>query len=177
MVRLMVKIGQSLYRTVSIGAVMLIACILCHLPCFGQHFEITQQNDSLWTLTLNKDGVITDSWQLPYPVYRFATADINGDGSLNAVVGVYKSSRYFKQPSRRVFIFKDFDGDIRPLWLGSRLGGELVDFTVKDNKVRAIEVGNEGYVVSDYVWTGFGLGFDELIATCPTINQCYNFFN
>lgn len=166
-------IWQSLAGTRFLGAVMVVAMLFCPLVAGAQQFSIEQQSDSLWTLSLSHNGTVTDTWQLPYPVFRFATADINGDGSPDAVVGVYKSSRYFKQPSRRVFIFKDFDGDIRPLWLGSRLGGELVDFDVDGNKVRAIERSSKGYEVSYYAWQGFGLGYESHVASCGTIDQCY----
>lgn len=173
------KIWQYACGTLNRGA--FIAIVIFSMPFHkvgAQHFDITQKSDSLWIISLyNDSGQITGTWQLDYPVYRFATADINDDGSVDAVVGVYKASRFFKTPSRRVFIFKNFDGDIRPLWLGSRLGGELIDFTVIGNKVRAIEVANDKYVVSDYVWRGFGLGFETKIASCDTIDECYIFFN
>ena len=156
---------------------MAIATIFCDFDAQAQQYDISQQNDSLWTLSLVVDGNVTGTWQITHPVYRFATADINGDGSLDAVVGVFKGSRYFKTPSRRVFIFKNFKGDIRPLWLGSRLGGELVDFTVVDNKIRAIEKTCDGrYAVSDYRWQGFGMGFDSLVKMCDTIKEGYKYF-
>ncbi len=142
----------------------------------AQHFNIAQVNDSLWNLTLTVDGD-TSLWQLKYPVYRFATADINGDGSVDAVVGVYKASRFFTTPNRRVFIFKNYEGLIRPLWLGSRLSGELVDFNIVDNKVRAIEKAKDRFVVSDYSWNGFGLAMDSVVYTSSSIDDCYHFLS
>lgn len=145
-------------------------------PARAQQFNITQVNDSLWNLTLTVDGD-TSLWQLKYPVYRFATADINGDGSVDAVVGVYKASRFFTTPNRRVFIFKNYEGLIRPLWLGSRLSGELVDFNIVDNKVRAIEKAKDRFVVSDYSWNGFGLAMDSVVYTSSSIDDCYHFLS
>lgn len=142
----------------------------------AQQFSIKQVNDSLWNLTLTVDGD-TSLWHLKYPVYRFATADINGDGSVDAVVGVYKASRFFTTPNRRVFIFKNYEGLIRPLWLGSRLSGELVDFNVVDNKVRAIEKAKDRFVVSDYSWNGFGLAMDSVVYTSSSIDDCYHFLS
>ena len=158
------------------GAIMAIAMFFCCVQAQAQQFQLDRLDDSTAVLRLISDnGTCSDSWQLPYPVYRFATADINGDGSTDAVVGVFKSSRYFPEPSRRVFIFKNFNGDVRPLWLGSRLGGELIDFDIVDGKLRAIEKTDGGYVVSDYVWQGFGMGFDTLIAHCDSLDKCYTF--
>lgn len=158
---------------------MAIALLLSPLVMTAHSFDIEQHGDSLWSLQLSDStGTITGTWELRYPVYRFATTDINGDGLVDAVVGVIKSSRYFTKPSRRVFIFKNFQGDIRPLWLGSRLGGELVDFTVVGNKIRAIEKADKGqYVVSDYQWRGFGMGFDALVTRSSSLEHCYQFFN
>lgn len=173
-----VNIWQLACRTLILGAIMAIAFAFSP-GATAQVFDIEQHTDSLWTLRLSDStGCVTGSWQLHYPVFRFATADVNGDGSTDAVVGVFKSSRYFKTPSRRVFIFKNFDGDIRPLWLGSRLGGELIDFTVIGNKIRAIEKTSDGnYAVSDYAWHGFGMGFERLVAMCRTIDESYHFIN
>lgn len=173
-----VKIWQLPVSSFFIGALIAIATLFCHFDAQAQHYDISQQNDSLWTISITIDGKVTGTWQITHPVYRFATADINGDGSLDAVVGVFKGSKYFKTPSRRVFIFKNFDGDIRPLWLGSRLGGELVDFTIVDNKIRAIEKTADGrFAVSDYRWRGFGMGFDSLVKMCDTIEEGYKFLN
>ena len=41
-------------------------------------FTLTRQHDSLYYL---------NEWRLPYPVYRFATGDVDGDGSVDALVG------------------------------------------------------------------------------------------
>ncbi len=171
---ILTKIWQSTVGEPLNVAIVLIA-IFCAHAAHAQHFDLVQKSDSLWILKLSdQDGAVTGTWQLPYPVYRFATADIDGNGSIDAVVGVFKSSRYFTTPSRRVFIFKNFNGKVRPLWLGSRLGGELVDFAVVGSAIRAIEETDHGYAVSDYTWKGFGLGFHSLVATCATLGECYS---
>ena len=174
MARLVIKIWQStISETINI-AIVLIA-IFCAHTAHAQQFSINQASDSLWVLSLTDDnGVVTGTWQLPYPVYRFATTDIDGDGSVDAEVGAFKASRYFTTPSRRVFIFKNFNGKVRPLWLGSRLGGELVDFAVIGNTIRAIEKTERGYAVSDYTWKGFGMGFHSLVAICDTLDESFS---
>ncbi len=167
------KIWQSALGETLNVAIVLIA-IFCADNAHAQHFDIVHKSDSLWVLTLSNDsGAVTGTWQLPYPVYRFATGDIDGDGSTDAVVGVFKASRYFPTASRRVFIFKNFCGHVRPLWLGSRLGGDLVDFAVVGSAIRAIEQTSQGYAVSNYTWSGFGMGYHSLVATCDTLDEGY----
>lgn len=122
---------------------------------FGQGLELRREHDSLYWL---------NDWRLPYPVYRFERGDVNGDGCEDAVVGVVKSTRYYREQARRIFIFKQVNGKARPLWLGSKLGGVLEDFRFADGRIRALEgSGNGLYSVSDYRWGGFGLVFERFI--------------
>jgi hypothetical protein len=147
--------------------------IVLHKP-----FELWQESDSLYWLTVN--GVDkAGGWRLPYPVYQFQTGDVDGDGSEDAMVGVVKATRYWPL-GRRLFIFKQIDGTgragkpvkkVRPLWLGSKLGGTLEDFRYvapaegdSMGRIRALEsTADSLYAVSDYKWGGFGMKFDRLI--------------
>lgn len=144
----------------------------------SQTFELRKENDSLyWIATTSGDNV--NDWRLPYPVYRFQTGDVNGDGSENAIVGVIKKTRFYPM-GKRLFIFKQIDGHtasgkackkVRPLWMGSKLGGILEDFRFiapADGKsrgmIRALESTTDSlYVVSDYKWSGFGMKFDRFL--------------
>ena len=139
----------------------------------SQTFELRKENDSLYWL---------GDWRLAYPVYQFQTGDVNGDGSEDMMVGVIKKTRFYPM-GRRLFIFKQIDGTnkkgeackkVRPLWLGSKLGGILEDFRFVaptddadgDNmgRIRALESTTDSlYVVSDYKWGGFGMKFDRHI--------------
>ena len=114
--------------------------------------ELRQENDSLYWL---------GDWRLPYPVYRFCMGDVDGDGSEEALVGVVKSTRYYKEKGRRLFIFRQVNGKARPLWMGSKLGGILQDFKYVDGGiVRSLEATTDGrYVVAEYRWDDFGLAF------------------
>ena len=154
-----------------------------------QTFELRQENDSLYWLGV-KGGSKSDAWRLPYPVYQFQTGDVDGDGREDAMVGVIKGTRFYPEKARRLFIFKQIDGHkptgeackkARPLWLGSKLGGILEDFRFivpadttdtantsdsanSDRRgiIRALESTTDSrYVVSDYVWSGFGMKFDH----------------
>jgi len=146
---------------------------LTSVDAFSQErggFSLEQKNDTLSILTLKTDSTC-DRWELPYPVYQFATGDVDGDGSIDAMVGVIKSTRYFKEKGRRLFIFKNYEGLVRPLWMGSKLGGILEDFRFVEpaegdsmGRIRALESTTDSlYVVSDYKWSGFGMKFDHFI--------------
>ena len=132
---------------------------------FNQHqddFTLRKQHDSLYWL---------NDWRLPYPVYRFETGDVDGDGSLDAMVGVVKPTRFFPETARRLFIFKQVNGKARPLWLGSKLGGILEDFRFippaegdSIGLIRALESTSDSlYVVTDYRWGSFGMDFDHYV--------------
>ena len=130
----------------------------------AQTFSIETVNDSLNYLTLKTDST-TDKWPLPYPVYRLETADVNGDGRTEALVGVIKSTRFYPQKGRRLFVFKNYKNRVRAMWMGSKLGGILQDFRFVDGVVRSLETTTKGqYVVAEYRWQGFGFGFVRFLA-------------
>ena len=125
----------------------------------AQTFSIETVNDSLNYLRLKTDST-TDKWPLPYPVYRLDTADVNGDGRTEALVGVIKSTRFYPQKGRRLFVFKNYKNRVRAMWMGSKLGGILQDFRFVDGVVRSLETTTKGqYVVAEYRWQGFGFEF------------------
>ena len=75
-------------------------------------------------------------------------------------MGVIKPTRFYPQPARRLFLFKQVNGKIRPMWMGSRLGGILCDFRFVRPYVRTLQSTTDGkYVVADYAWDDFGLTF------------------
>lgn len=147
-------------------------------------YSLTRSHDSLYYL---------NEFRLPYPVYRFCTGDVNGDGSPDALVGVVKRTRFHHEMGRRIFIFKKVDGKVRPLWMGSKLGGILQDFRVvedgspKTHKpqktytpciIRALETTTDNrYVVSEYRWEGFGLAFDRFLIKNTDKETAYKYFN
>ena len=135
----------------------------------AQTFELRKESDSLYWLV---------DWRLPYPVYQFQTGDVDGDGSIDAMVGVVKSTRFYPEKGRRIFIFKQVNGKTRPLWLGSKLGGTLQDFRFVDGHIRSLETASEGvYVVADYKWGGFGMAFDHYIVKGTDQETATKYFN
>jgi len=128
---------------------------LAVVTCMAQSYELRREHDSLYWL---------GDWRLPYPVYQFQTGDVDGDGQEDAMVGVVKSTRFYPEQGRRLFIFKQVNNKVRPMWLGSKLGGILEDFRFVDGKIRALESTTDSlYVVSDYHWAGFGMAFEQFI--------------
>ena len=134
----------------------------CHVG--AQSFSLETKSDSLSLLTLTTDSAVS-RWRLPYTVYQFCTGDVDGDGSTDALVGVEKATRYYPY-GRRLFVFKNYKGHVRPLWMGSKLGGNLQDFRFVDGHVRSLETTADGtyYAVAEYEWSGFGFRFLRFLA-------------
>lgn len=127
--------------------------------CPAQQFSLERQSDSLYVLTLTTDSTRSE-WRLPYPVYRMETGDVDGNCTTEALVGVIKSTRFHPERGRRLFIFKNYEGLVRPLWLGSQLGGTLHDFRFVGGLVRSLESNaRHEYTVAEYRWSGFGVAF------------------
>ncbi len=140
-----------------VTAVTLAALHALHAAAQTDTFALERVCDTLHVLRLGDSG-----WPLPFPVYRFETADVNGDGSTDAIVGVIKSTRYDPVVRRRVFVFKNYRGHVRPLWLGSRLGQPVVDFRfmARDGVLRVLETERSGlFLVAEYRWRAFGMEF------------------
>ena len=142
---------------------------LLSTPCMAQTYELKKEHDSLYWL---------NDWRLPYPVYQFQTGDVNGDSSKDAMVGVLKATRFYPEKGRRLFIFKQVNGKVRPLWMGSKLGGILEDFRYVDGKIRALESTTDSlFVVSDYKWSSFGMKFDHYIIRGVDKETAIKYFN
>ncbi|MBN2521621.1 MAG: hypothetical protein JXB24_00025 [Bacteroidales bacterium] len=138
-------------------------------------YKLIKEHDSLYYLQLVSDNY-TDSWALPYPVFRYTTGDIDHNGMVDMLVGVIKQTRFDSTYAKRLFIFKNYKGRIRPLWLGSRLGQPLEDFQVvslaKGSFVWSIEKEKSGrYLVAEYAWEGFGLAFNQYIVREKNLSQ------
>ena len=166
----------------------------------SQEYELRKENDSLYWLGV-KGGSKSDEWRLAHPVYQFQTGDVDGDGSEDAIVGVIKKTRYYPMGRRLFIFkqIEGREGAqrrirppltpptqegkqaqevssyprklVRPMWLGSKLGGILEDFRFvapaegdSMGRIRALESTTDSlYVVSDYKWSGFGMKFERFI--------------
>lgn len=166
--------------------VAIILLCLYFAPAKGQKFTLQTVNDSLSWLVLTTDST-EDRWRLPYPVYQFQTGDIDGNGIEDAIVGVVKATRFYPEPARRLFIYKNFHNKVRPMWMGSHLGGILQDFRFIDQKggdngqmglIRSLQTTTSGlYVVADYRWQGFGMGFERFLVKAVGRKEALKAFN
>ncbi len=161
---------KSLPGCISVVLACLLTACMQNEPQNNEYIQGTyrihleQRNDTLHMLFLDLDGVRRDSLQLPYPVYRFDCGDLTGDGVPEICVGVVKPTRYWPN-GRRLFIYHLYRGRyIRPLWLGSRVGRPLLDFSVCRDSVPACihteECGPDSIKIrNEYYYLGFGLQF------------------
>ncbi|MCM1311959.1 MAG: nuclear receptor-binding factor 2 [Bacteroides sp.] len=137
---------------------------------------IEHVTDSLYILHHETEGFPLSSWKLPYPVYRFCCGNLTGDELPEIAIGVIKPTRYFKDPAKRLFLFKLYKGKlIRPLWLGSQVGNPLEDFHIETlqspngtgsewQRVHTIERKKNGKVLEGiYKYSGFGLKFERYL--------------
>ena len=142
---------------------MSVGCWVMAMCCEAQTFSLQRQTDSLYVLTLTTDSS-SNHWRLSYPVYRMETGDVDGNGTTEALVGVIKPTRFYPEMGRRLFIFKNYEGLVRPMWLGSKLGGTLQDFHFRNGCVRSLETNAKGeYTVAEYRWSGFGVAFERYL--------------
>src|SRR5437763_1362775 len=99
--------------------------------------------------------------------WKLMVADVDGDGSDEIIVGVYKATHYFPQPHNCLFIY-GWDGRRAfPKWLGSTLSKPFIDFTFADlnhdghKELIALEKGRDSRQwVAVYSWNGFGFTLD-----------------
>lgn len=102
--------------------------------------------------------------RLPYRVFKFEQADINGDGCDDFVVGVIKKTILDSALRKRINIWRIENKNIVPLWLGSKMSHTLVDFEVKrigsESRIFTVELDcHDLFLVAEYKWHSFGLKF------------------
>lgn len=116
-------------------------------------------------LLLDDHNLVTDQTIFQYTPYQLETADVNHDGHTDILVGLIKPTEFDPVEKKRLFILRIDDGQLRPLWLGSKVCQELVDFRALDSGlVRTIEKTKSGnYAIGEYEWQGFGLALTQYI--------------
>ena len=143
----------------------------------AQTYSLEQVNDTLSFLTLTSDGHV-DRYRLPWPTLRWCTGDVNGDGVEDVMVMVVKHTRYDRRVLPRLFTFTQINGRVRPLWLGSQLGGILEDFRFVDGQVMTLQrTIDDRYVVMTHCWRKFGLGADSILVEGVDRDTAIKIFN
>ena len=89
--------------------------------------------------------------------------DVNGDGINEVAICVYKTAKFHEVMAKRPFFFDLVDGNLIPVWLGSRLSRPFDDYILHDinadgiDEIISIELLEDGKrVIAAYVWKGFG---------------------
>ena len=113
-------------------------------------------------------GNISDQVRIPFPVYRLETGDIDGNGRTDILLGVVKSTHFDAHVKRRLFVYQIQDGRLMPLWLGSRVCRELVDFTciVDQRRPKLLTVertSDANFSNGVYTWEDFGFILERYI--------------
>lgn len=165
------------------GLLTLLFLALLPTTAGAQHYRLEHVNDTLSVLLLEKKDaqgrvVQRDRWRLTYPVYQWCEGDVDGDGVAEALVGVVKTTRFSPEKDRRLFVFHNVKGHIRPLWMGTRLGGRLVDFRMVNGRLRSLEMSNDGsrFAVGEYGWSRFGPAFKEYLIFNTTKHESMEVF-
>lgn len=105
--------------------------------------------------------------------------DINEDGINEISICVYKTAKFHPVMAKRPFFFNLVDGNLIPVWLGSRLSRPFDDYILYDINadaadeiisVEQLENGNR--VIALYNWKGFGF---EMFAQSEAFNGELNF--
>jgi len=107
--------------------------------------------------------------------WKIDILDVDNDSIPEIILGVNKSTRYFKNIEKRIFVFNRNKDYIYPKWLGSKIGNQIVDFKVDELKQKLIILQksskpqfNEAY---ECKWTGFGFDLDNFLFYLDTIKN------
>lgn len=110
--------------------------------------------------------------------YQFDTADVDRDGTTEVLIGLIKATEFDPAEKKRLFILHIDNGHLRPLWLGSKVCQELVDFkSTDDGVIQTIERTSNGtYSIGDYYWESFGLTLRNYTHTEITFDDALQLF-
>ncbi len=111
--------------------------------------------------------------------------DINGDGLKEVAVCVYKKAEFHPIMAKRPFFFDLVDGNLIPVWLGSRLSRPFDDYILRDidadgtDEIISVERLEDGRrLLAAYSWEGFGFdvqaeseAFDGELSFCKAYEQ------
>lgn len=148
---------------------------------FRGHVSFSQLSSvSGFRIQLNDhNGRMIDHKIFRYKPYRFDTADVDQDGSTDIIVGLIKPTHFDPIESKRLFILQIKDNHIIPMWLGSKVCQELVDFKTSSNgHIVTLEQTTKGnFAIGDYFWQSFGLALDNYQYNEISLSDAKQIFN
>lgn len=126
-------------------------------------FQALSSTTGFKILLKSQSGEITDQTIFRYVPYRFDTADVNRDGNTEIIVGLIKATRFDPSERKRLFILRIDENQIRPLWLGSKVCQELIDFkSLSNGYLQTLERTKNGkFSIGKYYWQTFGLTLEK----------------
>lgn len=108
------------------------------------------------------------------------SGDIDGDGREELLVGVYRTAYRDPRPARRIWIYgyRSRCAGLFPVWRGTRLAGDLIDFVVGRYRGRttlaAIEqLPHNRRRLSLYRWEWFGFWGKTVLSTTPGARRVF----
>jgi hypothetical protein len=146
---------------------------------FDGHVRVSTTSNGFKISLINNRGEELDRTIFNYQPYQLDTADVDRDGRTEILVGLIKSTEFDPQEKKRLFILRIDDGQLRPLWLGSKVCQQLVDFkTTANGVVRTLEKTKGGnYAIGIYEWQGFGLTLIKYISDEKSYDEAITVFN
>jgi hypothetical protein len=141
-------------------------------------FKKLTSTEGFKILLANQSGKTVDQTVFRFTPYRFDTADVNQDGRTELIVGLTKSTRFDPIEKKRLFILRIDDNHIRPMWLGSKVCQELIDFKVLTNgTIQTLERTTTGsFSIGNYYWQSFGLTLDKYTHNEISLNHASQIF-
>jgi len=100
--------------------------------------------------------------------WKLVTADVDGDGRREIIVGLKKGTRYFPRPHNCLFVYSIQGERVIARWLGSSLGKPFTDFAFgnldgdRAEELASLEAPRNGRrTVTVFSWSGFGFEVDR----------------
>ncbi len=134
-----------------------------------RHGEFLLVCDASAEIDMNKLGYILPE-KIIYQIdlssikpLKVQVGDINGDEINEIAICVYKTAEFHPIMAKRPFFYDLVEGNLIPIWLGSRLSKPFDDYILYDIDEDSIEeiisieqLENGNRVVAIYNWRGFG---------------------
>ena len=141
-------------------------------------FQKLTSNEGFKVLLKDSADNTIDQTIFRYVPYKFDTVDVDRDGRTEILIGLIKSTEFDPQEKKRLFILRIDNGQLRPLWLGSKVCQELIDFRSLENGiVQTIErTSNNTYAIGDYYWESFGLTLRNYTHNEISFNEALQIF-